>query len=127
MLLDHPRGEVSHVEPPQRNPDRPMRRRGRPSKPSGTFVAAGAMLRDRRAVLGLRLEDIAERVNISIAYASEVERGKKGPSADVIVAWAEAIDVDPAPVLCAFRLVPEAAAERFFDADRMRAALAGGV
>ena len=84
------------------------------------------MLREQRGTLGLRLEDVADRVNISIAYASEVERGKKCPSADVLVEWADFVGLDPAVVLCAFRVVPDDAAEAFFDVDRMRAALGGG-
>lgn len=123
-MHDHPRSGGSHV---RTIPRKPERKRGRKPKPPDALAVGGTMLRDRRGTLGLRLEDVADRVNISIAYASEVERGKKCPSASVLVEWAEFVGLDPAAVLCAFRVVPDAAAERFFDVDRMRAALAGGV
>lgn len=106
-------------------PRKPERKRGRKPKPPDTLAVGGTMLRNRRGEMDLRLEDVADRVNISIAYASEVERGKKCPSADVLVEWANFVGLDPAVVLCAFRVVPDDAAERFFDVDRMRAALTG--
>lgn len=87
---------------------------------------ARAHLRRSRENAGLSLRAAAARVGCCNATIIHVETGHRGPSADLVLAACKAYHVDPAPVLCAFRVVPEAAAERFFDPDRMREALAGG-
>lgn len=124
VLADHPRGEASHAHAPLRNPEPIPRRRGRPPQPPEVLAAAGAMMRERREKLGLTLAFVARRINVCNVHLSDVERGRKGISADVAEAWAKALALPVAEVCCAFRVVPEAAAERFFDPDRMREALA---
>ncbi len=56
--------------------------------------------------------------------AGDVERGKCSICFDLAARLAVVLDLDLAEILCAFRVVPEHAAARFFDVDRMRAALA---
>ncbi|WP_245859292.1 helix-turn-helix domain-containing protein [Luteimicrobium subarcticum] len=61
--------------------------------------ALGAELRRRRDDLGLRLVDVAERARLSVAYVSEVERGRKEPSSEVVVALCDALDAPLSAVL----------------------------
>jgi transcriptional regulator with XRE-family HTH domain len=64
---------------------------------------AGALLRQRREVLGLRKSDLARRVGISPAYVTLIEdaiprsRGKGNPTQpryDVLVTWTRALGMD---------------------------------
>jgi transcriptional regulator with XRE-family HTH domain len=45
---------------------------------------AGDAVRERRRALGLRLRDVADRAGISPQYLSEVERGRKEPSSEML-------------------------------------------
>ena len=54
-------------------------------------VAVGSVLREWRTAQGLRLSDVAERAGVSVQYLSEVERGRKEPSSDVLGAVTEAL------------------------------------
>jgi transcriptional regulator with XRE-family HTH domain len=45
---------------------------------------AGDVVRERRRALGLRLRDVADRAGISPQYLSEVERGRKEPSSEML-------------------------------------------
>lgn len=47
-------------------------------------LAVGSVLRDWRTDQGLRLSDVAERARVSVQYLSEVERGRKEPSSEVL-------------------------------------------
>jgi DNA-binding XRE family transcriptional regulator len=55
--------------------------------------AVGAQLRAERADRGDRLVDVADRAGVSAQYLSEVERGRKDPSSEVLAAVAGALDV----------------------------------
>jgi transcriptional regulator with XRE-family HTH domain len=46
----------------------------------------GSRLRDRRHERGERLVDVAERAGVSTQYLSEVERGLKDPSSEILSA-----------------------------------------
>jgi len=48
--------------------------------------AAGAVLRERRHRLEQTLAEVADRAGISVQYLSEVERGRKEPSSEVLAA-----------------------------------------
>ncbi len=75
----------------------------------------------------LSIGDVSRALDgVTVVFLAEVERGESGVGADIAERWAGVIGLDPAEVLCAFRVIPERAAAAFFDADRMRAALAGG-
>ncbi|MET9230577.1 helix-turn-helix transcriptional regulator [Lentzea sp. NPDC003310] len=61
--------------------------------------ALGRKLRERREERGDRLVDVAERAGISVQYLSEIERGRKEPSSEMIAAVAGALGVDLADLL----------------------------
>ncbi len=61
--------------------------------------ALGRSLRAAREEQGGRLIDIAERAGISPQYLSEVERGRKDPSSEMIAAVTGALGVDLAGLL----------------------------
>lgn len=58
----------------------------------------GRRVRRLRKAAGLSLEDAAERAGLSSNYWGEVERSRKVPSLDTVVAMAKALDV-PLPVI----------------------------
>ncbi|HEY0119319.1 MAG TPA: helix-turn-helix transcriptional regulator [Cellulomonas sp.] len=62
-------------------------------------TALGASLRRLRDARGLRLVDVAERARLSVAYVSEVERGRKEASSEVVAALCDALDVPLTAVL----------------------------
>lgn len=53
----------------------------------------GAELRRLRTARGLRLADIAAAAHVSTGYVSEVERGAKEPSSEIIEAICGALGV----------------------------------
>ena len=53
--------------------------------------AAGATLREERHRTGRTLSEVAESAGISVQYLSEVERGRKEPSSEVLAAVAGAL------------------------------------
>ena len=61
--------------------------------------ALGRKLRETREERGDRLVDVAERAGISVQYLSEIERGRKEPSSEMIAAVAGALGVDLADLL----------------------------
>ncbi len=123
-MIDHPPDASIRAAASPRKPDHLSRRR-RP--PADILAAAGAMMRARREALTLSIGDVSRALDgVTVVFLAEVERGESGVGADIAERWAGVIGLDPAEVLCAFRVIPERAAAAFFDADRMRAALAGG-
>jgi transcriptional regulator with XRE-family HTH domain len=54
-------------------------------------VAVGRVLREWRTDQGLRLADVAAAAGVSTQYLSEVERGRKEPSSEVLGAVTEAL------------------------------------
>jgi len=61
--------------------------------------ALGRKLRASREEQGGRLVDVAERAGISPQYLSEIERGRKEPSSEMIAAVTGALGVDLADLL----------------------------
>ena len=53
--------------------------------------AVGSQLREERGERGERIADIAERAGVSPQYLSEIERGRKDPSSEVLSAVAGAL------------------------------------
>src|SRR3954471_19283245 len=81
ITLTAPAGERrAAVAPPER--EAPTRRTPEPL----WREAAGAVLRERRHGLEQTLAEVAERAGISVQYLSEVERGRKEPSSEVLAA-----------------------------------------
>lgn len=54
----------------------------------------GAQLRARRRHRGERLADVADRAGVSPQYLSEIERGRKEPSSEMIGAIGRALGTD---------------------------------
>ena len=59
----------------------------------------GSAFRRRRGAQGRPLADVAGEARISIAYLSEIERGRKEPSSEVLVAVCRALDMRLADLL----------------------------
>jgi len=59
----------------------------------------GEVLRARRLAQGLTLRDVSEKARVSLGYISEVERGQKEPSSELLAALAAALDVPLSKVL----------------------------
>ena len=59
----------------------------------------GRNLRAAREEQGSRLVDVAQRAGISPQYLSEIERGRKEPSSEMIAAVSGALGVDLAGLL----------------------------
>ena len=62
-----------------------------PRRPSAWRRTIGALLRAAREARGLRLVDVAVRARLSPQYLSEVERGLKEPSSEVLTALTDAL------------------------------------
>lgn len=118
----HPGASVPAAAPPRKT-ERARRSR---AIDDAALLAAGSMMRQAREARKTSLGDVGRRIGVCVPHLSAVERGRMGVSGEVAEAWALAIGLDPALVLCAFRVVPRRAAEAFFNVDRMRAALAAG-
>ncbi len=55
--------------------------------------ALGRELRAERSARGERIADVARRAGVSPQYLSEVERGRKDPSSEILAALAGAVDL----------------------------------
>ena len=53
----------------------------------------GDVLRDFRTQKGQTLRQVAARANVALGYLSEVERGQKEASSEILLSVAEALDV----------------------------------
>lgn len=53
----------------------------------------GDVLRDLRLQKGRTLRQVASRASVALGYLSEVERGQKEASSEILAAVAEALDV----------------------------------
>lgn len=59
----------------------------------------GEVLRARRVALGFTLRDVSARARVSLGYISEVERGQKEPSSELLAALAAALEVPLSQIL----------------------------
>ena len=59
----------------------------------------GEVLRARRLAEGLTLRDVSQKARVSLGYISEVERGQKEPSSELLAALAGALEVPLSKVL----------------------------
>lgn len=59
----------------------------------------GEVLRARRVALGLTLRDVSARARVSLGYISEVERGQKEPSSELLAALAAALEAPLSQIL----------------------------
>lgn len=61
--------------------------------------AVGEVLRERRVELGWTLRKLSEKSAVALGYISEVERGHKEASSEILEALAEALGTEVAEVL----------------------------
>lgn len=59
----------------------------------------GEVLRAHRLAQGLTLRDVSQKARVSLGYISEIERGQKEPSSELLAALAAALDVPLSKVL----------------------------
>lgn len=59
----------------------------------------GDVLRDFRQQQGQTLRQVASKASVALGYLSEVERGQKEVSSEILAAVAEALDVSMASVM----------------------------
>jgi transcriptional regulator with XRE-family HTH domain len=59
----------------------------------------GEVLRARRLAAGLTLRDVSAKARVSLGYISEIERGQKEPSSELLAALTTALDVPLSQVL----------------------------
>jgi ribosome-binding protein aMBF1 (putative translation factor) len=88
-------------EAPERIPDRTPRRTPREVLPVVEPLwreSVGRELREERLASGKRLVDVAEEAGVSPQYLSEVERGLKDPSSELLAAIAGALGLSVAEI-----------------------------
>ena len=61
--------------------------------------AIGDVLREERNAQDLTLADVAEDAAVSLPYLSEIERGRKEVSSDLLESVCDALEIDVATVL----------------------------
>ena len=81
-----PRPRQDRADEPARPP--------RPDREPLWREAAGQVLRDRRRRAGRTLNDVAGDAGISVPYLSEIERGRKEPSSEMLAAVGGALGLD---------------------------------
>jgi transcriptional regulator with XRE-family HTH domain len=67
----------------------------------------GDVLRERRGELGLTLRDVSKEARVSLGYISEIERGQKEASSELLASLCSALE---APLSQVLRDVSEAVA-----------------
>jgi Helix-turn-helix domain len=85
--------EVPYIGPGGQRRHRPLLR-----------TLAGDVLRRRRVAQRRTLADVARAARVSVPYLSEVERGRKEASSEVLAAVCEALGLDLADFLTEVRL-----------------------
>lgn len=59
----------------------------------------GEVLRERRRAQDLTLRDLSAKARVSLSYISEIERGHKEPSSELLSALADALEIPLSQVL----------------------------
>ena len=59
----------------------------------------GAQLRVQRAEQGMTLRQLSARSNVALGYLSEIERGRKEPSSELIAAICRALEVPASQIV----------------------------
>jgi ribosome-binding protein aMBF1 (putative translation factor) len=88
-------------ETPARAPERAPRRTPREVEPTVEPLwreSVGRELREERLASGKRLVDVAEEAGVSPQYLSEVERGLKDPSSELLAAIVGALGLSVAEI-----------------------------
>jgi transcriptional regulator with XRE-family HTH domain len=84
--------------------------------------AIGGSLRRARTARRRTLRDVSRRARVSLGYLSEVERGRKEPSSELLAAICEALDIALSDLLAeaAEAIAAEAANVAAVEAGRLR-------
>ena len=64
------------------------------------FSSIGKNIRKYRVIKKMTMEDLAEKVDLSVNYVGEIERGEKSPALDTFIAIANALEVSADMLLC---------------------------
>lgn len=83
------------------------------AKPAPTSAQLGKAIRLLRKQRGLSIEKLAQKADITVSYVSDIQRGIRNPTWEMIRKIAEALDIDT-PALIGM-------AETIAQADRRRA------
>ena len=59
----------------------------------------GDVLRDRRADLGMTLRQVSKEARVSLGYISEIERGQKEASSELLASLCDALELPLSSVL----------------------------
>lgn len=71
------------------------------------IVSIGKLLRSKRNEKGYTLEDIAEKIGVSINYVSKIEKGEStNPSDEIIVNLSRILDIEEDYVFKSFGRIP---------------------
>jgi transcriptional regulator with XRE-family HTH domain len=83
--------------------------------------AIGGSLRRVRTARRRTLREVSRRARVSLGYLSEVERGRKEPSSELLAAICEALEIEVAELLtdAAERMWAAAAVDRATDAGSL--------
>lgn len=93
----------------------------RPAPTRLTFrQAVGRVLRAERRGQTRTLQDVADAAQVSLAFLSEIERGRKQPSSEVLAALSRALRLEVADVIA--RTADELRAAAVADGPQLRAA-----
>ncbi|MGA5299731.1 helix-turn-helix domain-containing protein [Nucisporomicrobium flavum] len=89
-------------------------------------TVVGEVLRRRRQEQRRTLAEVARDANVSVQYLSEVERGRKEPSSEIVAAVCDSLGLDLVDLLAEVRqdLTAGRAAVLRFDQARLRQATA---
>jgi transcriptional regulator with XRE-family HTH domain len=71
----------------------------RPARELKLREVVGGVLREERTLQGRTLADVARSASVSLPYLSEVERGRKDVSSDVLAAIGVALELPVAEIL----------------------------
>jgi DNA-binding XRE family transcriptional regulator len=96
-----PEPDPAHREgasPVDRPVEAPLRRPVEPAVEPLWRESVGRELREERVASGKRLVDVAEEAGVSPQYLSEVERGLKDPSSELLAAIAGALGLSVAEI-----------------------------
>lgn len=106
-------GDLTTIGPAGRRPDRPERpvHQERPDRPAPLLRhLLGEVLRQARHGQRRTLADVARAARVSLPYLSELERGRKEASSEVLAAVCDALRIELSDVLA--EVGRELAAER---------------
>ena len=95
---ERPHESERETAPPRREAPSRLPREVEPDVEPLWRESVGRQLREQRLASGKRLVDVAEEAGVSPQYLSEVERGLKDPSSELLAAIAGALGLSVAEI-----------------------------